>query len=90
MWNMIAFPRRPRLAAFLLSLGFSVTQCLVPFTPIAIAGGWAANGIALTPSDSAQYEVVIAPDGAGGAIFAWEDRRGVSFDCYAQHLTASP
>ncbi|HEX4958459.1 MAG TPA: T9SS type A sorting domain-containing protein [Lacibacter sp.] len=36
-----------------------------------------------------QYNAIIAPDGAGGAIIAWSDNRSGNFDIYAQRINAS-
>src|ERR1051325_5477228 len=49
-----------------------------------LATGWSANGnvVCSTPDD--QSRPVLTKDGAGGAIVAWQDGRGV--DVYAQHI----
>jgi hypothetical protein len=46
---------------------------------------WPAGGRALTDADRQQVHGVIAPDGAGGAVIAWED----GFEVVAQHVLAS-
>jgi hypothetical protein len=46
---------------------------------------WPAGGLALTDADRQQVHAVIAPDGAGGALIAWED----GFDVVAQHVLAT-
>ena len=51
---------------------------------------WAANGIALCTATNLQMNPVIASDGAGGAIVAWQDvRNGISFDIYSQRVNAA-
>src|SRR5439155_709977 len=50
---------------------------------------WPANGRALCTASSDQARPVIVPDGAGGAILAWEDDRNGPGDIYAQHLLAT-
>lgn len=50
---------------------------------------WTPDGVAVCTAASTQVGQVIAPDGAGGAIIAWQDfRSDVSYDIYAQHLRA--
>jgi hypothetical protein len=57
-----------------------------------ISGGgvpqWTFNGVALCVATGAQQYAAIASDGSGGAIVAWQDARGTSFDIYAQHVSA--
>lgn len=51
---------------------------------------WTANGVAVCSATGDQYAPVIAADGAGGAIIAWYDSRGVTnFDIYAQRVSAT-
>jgi hypothetical protein len=59
---------------------------------------WPVNGRALLRDSLAiagaiggQFAPVIVPDGAGGAIVAWQDLRSAvtEFDIYAQHILAS-
>ena len=48
---------------------------------------WTANGVAVCTAVNNQTSPVIVPDGANGAILAWQDVRGGSTaDIYAQHL----
>jgi hypothetical protein len=49
---------------------------------------WTADGVALCTNTQEQRNVVIASDGAGGAIVAWEDLRG-SWQIYAQRVDSS-
>jgi len=50
---------------------------------------WSANGVALCTAPMAQTSVVIASDGAYGAIVVWRDfRNGNDFDVYAQRVNA--
>ncbi len=53
-----------------------------------IAPGWPANGLALTTPSSGQIDIAIVPDGAGGALVAWEDDRNGNFDIFAQRVSA--
>jgi hypothetical protein len=60
-----------------------------PFLQRVDAGGvpqWTANGVAATGAAGAQQKLALAPDGAGGAILAWQDTRNSSWDVYAQRL----
>ncbi len=51
---------------------------------------WPANGRALCAAADLQLSPVLVPDGAGGAIVAWADHRGVvDYDVYAQHILAN-
>lgn len=50
---------------------------------------WPTNGRALCTAPGDQTAPVIIGDGAGGAIVAWENRRGgTECDVYAQHVLA--
>ena len=56
------------------------------------AGGsalWPLNGLALCTAPDEQASPVIVPDGAGGAIVAWEDWRSSTPCIYAQRITGS-
>jgi hypothetical protein len=77
--------RRPLaiLPAALLSLALATPAAHAAWNPsptvnlpVCTAGGY-------------QYYPVMVPDGAGGAIVAWQDGRGAAFDIYAQHILAS-
>ncbi|MBI5838043.1 MAG: hypothetical protein HZB25_12465 [Candidatus Eisenbacteria bacterium] len=50
---------------------------------------WTANGVALCTATGHQRLPVIVSDGTGGAILAWQDSRGGSYDIYAQRVDAS-
>lgn len=52
---------------------------------------WTANGVAVCAAALDQFGLVITTDGAGGAIFAWQDNRlGFSnSDIYVQRLNAA-
>ncbi len=51
---------------------------------------WQPNGVALSGTGGYQYYPQIIPDGAGGAIVAWQDNRsGLDYDIYAQRLDAN-
>ncbi len=60
-------------------------------TPIISAQfSWIANGTAICTEDGAKGNIQICSDGAGGAILAWEDRRGgIYYDIYAQRIGAN-
>lgn len=48
---------------------------------------WAANGTAVSTAAGDQTGAVIAPDGSGGMIVAWHDKRsGTDYDVYAQRV----
>lgn len=50
---------------------------------------WAANGVALCTAANMQNVTAMVADGAGGAIVAWQDKRGgSSLDIYAQRVQA--
>ena len=57
--------------------------------------GWPANGVALCIAYSSQLDPQLVPDGLGGAIVAWNDRRAgqpidpVYEDIYAQRVSAA-
>lgn len=44
------------------------------------------SGVAICTARNAQTEVQICPDGAGGAIFVWQDLRSGEADIYAQRV----
>ena len=50
---------------------------------------WTLDGVALCAATGAQRFPQITADGAGGAIVAWEDRRGTSADIYAGRVDAA-
>jgi len=50
---------------------------------------WTANGVAVSVASGNQVSPVIARDGAGGAIMAWEDNRGANSDIYVQRINAA-
>jgi hypothetical protein len=51
---------------------------------------WQADGVALCTAIDGQHNPVIVPDGAGGAIVAWLDLRGLAgYDIFAQRISAS-
>jgi hypothetical protein len=47
---------------------------------------WTADGMRVAAGSYGQIEPVVASDGAGGAIIAWQDARESDVDLYAQHL----
>jgi len=50
-----------------------------------VDAAWPAGCLALSNHDRQQTAAVIVPDGAGGAVVAWQD----SFDVVAQHVLAT-
>lgn len=49
---------------------------------------WTANGVLVGTAAFDQYGLVGVVDGAGGALFAWNDTRtGTNSDVYGQHVT---
>lgn len=50
---------------------------------------WTANGVALCVAANNQFNPMLAPDGAGGAIVTWYDVRSGTSDIYAQRVNAA-
>jgi hypothetical protein len=50
---------------------------------------WGAAGVPVCTADSIQAVPSLCSDGAGGVIVSWTDKRGTSFDIYAQRLNAA-
>jgi hypothetical protein len=50
---------------------------------------WTTNGVALSTAANDQTLPIVVSDGAGGAIVTWKDNQAVSFDLYAQRITAA-
>jgi len=55
----------------------------------AVDPAWPVNGRALCTATGGQFNPMIAPDGAGGAIVVWEDSRVSETHIYAQRVLAS-
>ncbi|HEY6866338.1 MAG TPA: hypothetical protein VI792_03720, partial [Candidatus Eisenbacteria bacterium] len=75
----------------LVRIAASLTVCAValagPSSPA--RAEWATDGNPMTLAANAQGGVVLAPDGAGGALSAWVDgRSGYNTDIFAQRLNA--
>jgi hypothetical protein len=49
---------------------------------------WAANGVAVCTAAGDQTYSTVVPDGAYGAIIAWDDTRGGDSDIYARRVSA--
>ena len=47
---------------------------------------WPDTGVVICAAPGHQYGPVAAPDGAGGAVIAWNDERGGNSDIYAQRV----
>src|SRR5262245_1832628 len=58
------------------------------FAPRPSLADWPPFGRALTTAPGDQLGPVIATDGAGGAIVAWQDRR-LNFNIDAEHVSAT-
>jgi hypothetical protein len=52
--------------------------------------GWPANWVPVSLAPDMQWQVVMTPDGSGGALLAWADDRlsGYRDDIYASHVLA--
>jgi hypothetical protein len=50
---------------------------------------WTADGVVIAAAAEDQDTPRIIPDGSGGAIIAWYDYRGGSYDIYAQRVNSS-
>jgi hypothetical protein len=50
---------------------------------------WTTNGVTVCSLVEHQQYPALAPDGSGGAIIAWEDRRDGNYDIYAQRLDSN-
>ncbi len=50
---------------------------------------WPANGVIICNNAAHQFEPVIVSDSLGGAIIAWEDKRGLKGNLYAQRIDSS-
>jgi hypothetical protein len=53
------------------------------------AVAWTADGVALCSATGWQKSPAIVPDGAGGAIVAWDDYRSGDYDIYAQRISST-
>jgi hypothetical protein len=65
-----------------------------PYAQHVLAAGvldpaWPVAGLSLSSAGNNQLVPVIASDGAGGAIVAWEDNHSGNYDIYAQHALAA-
>jgi len=50
---------------------------------------WAVDGVALCTQAGTQSGVVIAADGSGGAVVAWQDARAGNLDIYARRINSA-
>ncbi len=50
---------------------------------------WTANGVAVVVEVEAQVSPFIISDDDGGAIVAWQDRRNLQYEIYAQRILAA-
>jgi hypothetical protein len=49
---------------------------------------WGGTGVLMSSAEGDQREPAVMSDGAGGAIVAWSETRGASYDVYAQKIRA--
>jgi hypothetical protein len=74
-----------------LLLGTLVAACILSQFPRLARAAWPHDptvGVQVAPTSFVQLGAkAIVPDGAGGAIIAWIDRRNGNDDIYAQHIT---
>src|SRR5262252_9084109 len=71
------------------ALVLASTLLSAPFAATSASAAWPPFGRALVTAPGSQGLPVIASDGAGGAIVAWNDRRAFPFNIDAQHVLAS-
>ena len=50
---------------------------------------WTANGLSLCSTGNAVNQLVLSSDGAGGAIFTWDESRPTDENIYAQRVNAA-
>jgi hypothetical protein len=62
---------------------------LTLFSPLVARADWGAGGLPVATGVNDQRNPVVAPDGAGGAIVAWEDVRDGFAHIYAQRLDSN-
>src|SRR5262245_56317397 len=66
---------------------------LVLLLPVQAAAGWShdpVSGMAVCAAANDQVSIKMIPDGTGGVILVWQDRRaGSNYDIYAQRLDAA-
>src|SRR5262245_30073529 len=53
------------------------------------SAGWPADGVALTKAGGYRYGVKATSDGAGGALFVWQDLRSARPRIFAQRVTSA-
>src|SRR5262245_12731779 len=71
------------------ALVLASTLLLAPLAARSASAAWPPFGRALVTAAGTQVLPVIASDGAGGAIVAWNDRRAFPFNIDAQHVLAT-
>jgi hypothetical protein len=49
---------------------------------------WRNNGVPVCTATGDQQPTAIAPDGSGGAIIVWQDKRDGQYDVYAQRINS--
>jgi hypothetical protein len=49
---------------------------------------WTPSGVAVCNATGQQYNPQLAPDGSGGVVVVWQDRRSGEFDIYAQRYSS--
>lgn len=82
--------RHSRTAAPLKSLSFlTMLVAGIAFPPASARAQWIANGVALSGAANTQQLPASIPDGAGGAIVAWQDYRSGGSDIYVRRVDDS-
>ncbi len=80
----------PILTCGLCLLAHVIASSASPATPAApLVGAWTAEGVPVCTAAGNQLGLVGVSDGAGGAIFAWEDHRDGPGAIFALRLTSS-
>lgn len=72
-----------------LLIGALAASILLFFLPLGgiASNRWTANGIPVCTAPGTQRRAECVPDGSGGTIIVWEDKRSMNFDIYAQRLS---
>ncbi len=76
----MAIPRAFRLLAFAVLAGLAC--------PSLAQGQWLPQGVPLCTAPAVQRDPGVVPDGSGGAVVFWIDRRTGGHDVYAQRVAA--
>ncbi|MGD1047581.1 MAG: T9SS type A sorting domain-containing protein [Candidatus Krumholzibacteriaceae bacterium] len=66
-----------------------VVLCVLVIAAPSVWANWVQDGVAICTATGNQQYPMIASDGAGGAIFTWQDQRSGNYDVYVQRVNAS-